>query len=302
MSALQASLRATLPVENELGECVLWDDRVRQALWTDILGRRLYRYDPASGTLSHHDLDRRLASFALTSRPGVLVAAFDNGISLYAPGSGNQESLFPLPDTRELRLNDGRVDHSGHFWVGSMIENAGNRSDRPEGHGSLYRLDQSGEVSVKRNGIRISNSLCWSPDGLTAYFADSPEETIWAFDVDPHSGNWSNQRVFARTPPGVHPDGSTVDAEGCVWNAQWGSGRVVRYSPTGEKLGHIELPASQLTCVAFGGNDLRTLFVTSARCDLSPEQYAAQPEAGSLFVLDTNCRGLPENRYLLGGD
>nr|WP_242523958.1 SMP-30/gluconolactonase/LRE family protein [Microbulbifer salipaludis] len=297
---MRVSLRDTLPVANQLGECVLWDDRAGLVRWTDILGQRLYCYDPVSGTLSHNRLPRRLASFALTSRADLLVAAFDDRLSLYDTASGQEETLFLLPDTRELRFNDGRVDRSGQFWVGSMIENAGNRSDDPERQGRLYRLDRAGGVSAMRSGISISNSLCWSPDGRTAYFADSPEETIRAFDVDPRSGTWAEPRVFARTPAGVHPDGATVDAEGCVWSAQWGSGKVVRYSPQGECIAQIDLPARQLTCVAFGGADLSTLYVTSARCDLTPAQCEDQPVAGHLFVLDTNIRGLPESRYILG--
>ena len=287
----------TLPVANQLGECVLWQEQTGEVVWTDILGRTLYRYHFASDSLRTTPTPDRLASFGFCANSNRLIAAFASGVSLYDPDSGNLEVLFPLPDPIELRLNDGRVDRQGRFWVGSMIENADNNSELAHKHGQLYCIDAQGECHVRLSGIRINNSLCWSPDGGTAYFADSPTHTIQAFDVNPSNGALQNPSVFARTAPGIHPDGSTVDAQGCLWNAEWGSGELVRYSPTGAALLRTALPAKQLTCPAFGGPDLQHLFVTSAACDLSDQQRLAQPHAGHLFILETPYQGLVEERY-----
>ena len=166
--------------------------------------------------------------------------------------------------------------------------------------GALYRLDPDGRVHTLETGIGISNGLCWSPDGRTMYFADSPRHTIHVYDFDPDSGLPSRRREFARTGPGAEPDGSTVDAEGAVWNAQWGGGRVVRYSPTGEVLETVDTPgAMQPSCVAFGGDALELLCVTSAWIGLDAAARAAQPQAGHVFLYETSARGLPENRARL---
>jgi L-arabinonolactonase len=162
----------------------------------------------------------------------------------------------------------------------------------------LYRLDRDLSVTHLIDGVRCSNSLCFSPDGRTMYFACSLEREIRAYDYEPETGALSNRRVFCRLDdqPGL-PDGSTVDAEGCLWNAQWGAKRVVRYRPNGRIDGIIEIPALNPTCVAFGGRDLDTLFVTTARKDMTPEQIARYPASGGLFAMRPGCRGLPEPTF-----
>ncbi|HEY4973334.1 MAG TPA: SMP-30/gluconolactonase/LRE family protein, partial [Steroidobacteraceae bacterium] len=180
------------------------------------------------------------------------------------------------------------------FWAGSMVEGAGAAC------GKLYCLQHSRSelaASVHLTGIAISNSICFSPDGTQMYFADTPQRQILRYDLDAASGALSNRQLFARTPPGAFPDGSQVDAQGHLWNAQWGAGRVVRYAPDGAISGTIDVPASQVSCVAFGGPHLDLLFVTSARQDLKPAQLASDPEAGNLFVYQLNVRGLAEPRF-----
>ena len=149
-------------------------------------------------------------------------------------------------------------------------------------------------------GIAISNSICFSPDGRHLYFADTPHRLILRYDIDRGDRRDLQSAVFARTPPGAFPDGSNVDAEGHLWNAQWGAGRVVRYAPDGSISGAIDVPASQVSCVAFGGADLDLLFVTSARVDLSPAALEREPHAGDLFVYKVNVKGLAEPRFAAG--
>ncbi|QIL89716.1 SMP-30/gluconolactonase/LRE family protein [Microbulbifer sp. SH-1] len=284
-----------LPVANQLGECPLWHPERQQLYWTDILGCRLYRYTPTTDALEVFDTEERLASFGFIRDSDWLICGFASGIARYQPQSGEVEWLYRLPDQRELRLNDGRVDPQGRFWVGAMIENGDHvaRSGFPEAH--LYCCDPDGRVTEHLGDIRISNSLSWSSAGDRLYFADSPRHEIYSYEFDAVSGQLGEKILFARTPAGVHPDGSTVDAEGHLWNAHWGASQLVRYGADGAISETFPLPASQPTCCAFGGADFDTLFVTSACCGLDDTQLVREPEAGNLLIYRVhNARGRAE--------
>jgi sugar lactone lactonase YvrE len=220
-----------------------------------------------------------------------IIAAFESGFAFYHPESGQLDWIErPEHAAANVRFNDGRVDRQGRFWAGSMVEGAGPPT------GKLYSLTGSSS-QVHLSGIAISNSLCFSPDGRQLYFADSPHRLILRYDLDPGTGALSNRQVFARTPAGAYPDGSQVDAQGYLWNAHWGAGRIVRYAPDGSISGAIEVPASQVSCVAFGGRQLDLLFVTSARVDLTPTQLASEPNAGDLFIYRLDVKGLADARF-----
>lgn len=294
---VEVELSRVIPAANGLGECILWDEAVGTVLWTDMPGRRLYTHDPETGSTVHLEFGEDLCSFGFIEGSDDLVCAFQSGIAIVDRVSGDRKWLYRLPDADVLRLNDGRVDRQGRFWVGSMVANEGNRLTNGIS-GELYCLSANGEVRSHLRGIRVSNSLCWSPGGEVLYFGDSPLREIYAFDFDAHSGTLSNRRVFARTPGGTVPDGSTVDAEGYVWNAEWGKGRVVRYAPDGTVDTTVRLPVSHITCVAFGGPDLADLYVTTARYGLSDEALLEEPQAGDVFVFSTSVRGLPEARFV----
>ncbi|MGA0934238.1 MAG: SMP-30/gluconolactonase/LRE family protein [Pseudohongiellaceae bacterium] len=294
------TLLEVIPVGNILGECMLWDEVTGCAWWTDIHGRRLHRYHLANKKLQVFELPTRLCAFGFVDKDERLVGAFAEGFAYYTPGTGELDWLTqPESGFTGTRFNDGRVDRQGRFWSGTMVENApatdaaGNAVT-----GSLYCL--TGDQAQKRLGeIRISNSLCWSPDAATAYFADSPTGVIRAFDFDAASGSLGNARDFVRVPDGSAPDGSVIDSKGCLWNAHWGGGRVVRYSPQGDVLAELALPVTQPTCICFGGPDLDLLFVTTATENLDDAALAQQPEAGHVFVYRTPFKGLPESRYRL---
>ena len=294
---VNVKLSRVIPVGAGLGECILWDDVTRCIFWTDMPGQRLYVHDPASGSTDHLDFDEELCSFGLIEESDKLICAFQSGIAIVERSIRNREWLYRLPGSGAVRLNDGRVDRQGRFWVGSMVENESNSTDQGFS-GELYCLDGSGKVCSHLQGIAISNSLCWSPEGDVLYFGDSPKREIYAFDFDTRRGTLSNRRVFARTPDGTVPDGSTVDSDRFVWNAEWGKGRVVRYAPDGTVDTTVQLPVSHITCVAFGGPDLTDLYVTTAKYGLSDEVLREQPQAGDVFVFSTSVRGLPEARFL----
>ena len=282
---------ATIPVGNALGECVLWDD-VRQAVWwTDILARTLFRLQWRDRALIRIPLPERLASFAFIAERPELLAAFADGLALFDPENGTMshvvrpEGLLP-----GQRLNDGRVDRQGRFWVGAMVEGP---APRPEAR--LYCLDQ-GCCATRVSGLAIANTLCFSPDGTWCYCADSAAGIIWRMPVDAATGAVGPRQELVRPSRGC-PDGAAVDAEGYIWCALWGGSAVARYTPDGHLDWILEVPVTQPSCVAFGGPDLDHLFVTSAQTCLT----AAQTGAGDLFVYNVGVRGLAESRFKFDG-
>ena len=162
---------------------------------------------------------------------------------------------------------------------------------------SLYSLQAGGNITKHLTGLHISNALCWSPDSRKLYHADSPAFSINVYDFDAAGGALSNRQVFAQLEQGIEPDGACVDAQGYVWNAQWGGSRVVRYHPDGSTDFILPMPVLQPTCVAFGGENLNLLAVTSARVGLSDEALQQQPQAGNLFIFQTDVTGLEETRF-----
>lgn len=283
-----------LPVQNILGEGVLWNARSARLWWTDIEGRRLFRYDPAARGLDEIATPERLCSFAFVAGGERLVAAFESGLALYDPANGAVEWLYRLEHgAAPVRFNDGRTDRQGRFWAGTTVE-----GDGREPLGRLHCLDRSGRVTRQTDPVFVSNALCTSPDGSRLYFADLPRRTIFAYDLDRISGVLSNRRLFVRTPEGAFPDGANVDREGFVWNAHWGAGQIVRYAPDGSIDRMVEVPASQPSSIAFGGPEMNFLFVTTARDGLKGDILLRQPSAGNLFVYKTDITGLPDADFI----
>jgi sugar lactone lactonase YvrE len=237
-----------------------------------------------------HALPEVVGSIAFRERGGLL-AATKSGIHFLDPADGRFERVAnPESHLPENRFNDGRCDRQGRFWAGSMSD------VRRDPVGTLYRFDADLACTRLRNAIIIPNSLAWSPDGRTMYFADTNRHTIWAWDYDPATGVATRERVFADTGAG-RPDGSCVDADGCLWNAEYGGGRLVRYTPDGKLDRTVDLPVANPTCCCFGGARLDVMFVTTARQRLQPEELARQPLAGSVLALRPGVRGLPESRF-----
>jgi len=287
-----------ISVGNTLGESVLWNVETQSLWWTDIQERRLYRFDWDSQSLTQLALPERLCSFGFVAGSECLIAAFESGFALYDPRDGKVAWLArPELNRPGMRLNDGRVDRQGRFWAGSMAETAANT-----GKAHLYCVDETGRAHCRESGITISNSICWSPDSTRFYFADSPRRTIWQYAFDAASGSISDRRVFVETPDGAFPDGASVDAEGFLWSAQWGAGRIVRYAPDGCIERVLEVPASQPSCIAFGGPNLDLLFVTTAREGLKEEALKREISAGDVYVYDIGVVGLPEGRFLFGSN
>lgn len=285
-------LVAIIPAGCLLGEGPVWDHRLSCLWFTDIQSAQLLRLDWPSAELTRLDLPERLGSLGLTADPARLVCAFASGFALFTPGTAECNWLYKTePAYRGIRMNDGRVDRQGRFWAGSMVED---RKAAPAEGGSLYRLDGSDGVAPVslRSGIAISNAICFAPDGAHLYFTDTPTQQILRYPLDPANGALGEPALFAKLAGKAFPDGADVDAEGRVWNAEWGSGRVTAYNSDGTQFAQIDVPVSQVTCVAFGGADFDLMFVTSAREGLSPEQLAREPHAGNVFVYRTAAVGI----------
>lgn len=271
-----------------LGEVPLWHPTESALYWIDLFKPALHRFDPARREITSWTPPEKLGSFALRAGGGFLLAG-RGGLSLYDAVSGRTETIAD-PEARDTQniLNDGRCDRRGRFWVGSM-----NRlQDRASGR--LYRLEGR-SVQTVSDGIWLPNSLCWSPDDRCMYLADSHLRTIFACDFDLERGAIGPRREFAVMADGQGvPDGSSVDSDGFLWNAVFDGSCLRRYAPDGRLDRVVDLPVTRPTACTFGGQDLATLYVTTARFRLTPQQLAAEPHAGGVLAIDVGARGLPE--------
>lgn len=276
-----------------LGESPLWDEHAQCLYWLDIRRPALRRLCPATGQVESWPLPGLAGSIALTDDHRLLVALPEK-IVLFDPANGEMTAFVEPPTQLDgHRFNDGRCDARGRFWVGSMH----NVTRAPEG--VLYCLEGSGPLVPVRTGVCIPNSLAFSPDGRTMYFADSLRYSIFAYDYDLATGAMGNERVFAASTAPAFADGSAVDAEGFLWNAQFNGGQLVRYAPDGRIDLVLPLPVQRPTCCAFGGPDLDLLYITTASQNMSEADLQAEPLAGALLVIQVGVRGLPEPRFSL---
>jgi L-arabinonolactonase len=278
--------------KNLLGECVLWNQEERRVYWTDIYGRRLYSCDADGADLVVRELPDMLGSFAFDPN-GDMLAAFASGLFRYRPSTGQLDRLTTFePDIEATRLNDGRCDRSGRFVVGGCHQGFYNPVS------SVISYTAAGGARTIIDHVALTNGIAFSKAGDRMYFSDSETLVYHYFEYDRATGKLGERRVFAELPKGRgFVDGSCVDADDNVWNARYYGGIVQQYRPDGSEGQRLRLPTDCPTCVCFGGDDLRTLFITTASKDLSPAERARQPMAGGLFKVQLEARGLPENRF-----
>lgn len=273
----------------ELGEGPVWSATDHAVWFVDIKGRRIHRFDVETTAKSSWVAPEQVG-FLAPLADGCFVAGLKSGLHRFDPVA-ESFTLLRRIESPELdnRLNDGFVDAQGRLWFGSMHDGETNAT------GVLYRLDHGAAPAAMDLGYAITNGPTISPDGATLYHCDTRECRIYAFDLAP-DGSLANRRVFVRiTRPGAFPDGPAVDSEGCVWVALFGGWGLDRYAPTGELIGRIDLPVANPTKAAFGGPDLKTLYITTARLHLDEDQRRAQPLAGGLFAVRVDTPGLPQN-------
>jgi sugar lactone lactonase YvrE len=266
-----------------LGEGPCWSRAEGRLYWFDIKGRRLHWLEPSNGRIGSVALGFRASAAA--PRAGGLVVATDRGLMTFDSAMGRFEPFALLDLGPGFRSNDGQIDVLGRFWWSRMDDDGGARP------GTIYRTDPDGRTEAVLEGIHIPNSLAACRDGSLLYVADSRRGFIQIHPVA-EDGSLGPARPFAQTPPPGSPDGSCVDEEGFLWNAEWGAWRLVRYAPDGRIDRVIHVPVEQPSSCAFGGPDLDLLYVTSAREGLDATALARQPQAGGLFVVRPGVRGL----------
>ncbi len=302
---MTVKIECVLDCANHLGEGPIWDVEEGRLYWVDGTGRRvgkpsIWRMDPRSGKVENWSLDRDVGAMALR-RGGGAVLALDDGFYFFDFASGRLDLIQLVEaDQPRTRLNDGKVDRRGRFFAGGM-------DDKEELKiCGFYRLDPDLTVTKVEEGIICTNGPCWSPDDRTFYLTDTFQGDYWAYDYDIGKGTLSNKRVFASyKKDGGVADGSTVDAEGCLWNAQLISGDMVRYAPDGSVERRIGMPVRNITSVAFGGDKLDEIYVTSmarvkhpAVHDRFAREIKPQFLAGGLFrITGLGIKGVPEPRF-----
>jgi xylono-1,5-lactonase len=289
-----AEVECIWPLEATLGEGPVWVAR-EQALWfTDIKQRRIHRFDPASGAKQSWDAPDQ-PGFILPASGGRFIAGLKTGLHFFDPATGAFDHIVsPEPEWPGNRLNDATVGPDGRLWFGSMDD------DEEAECGAVHRLDPDGQTVRVGGECCITNGPAISPDGRTLYHTDTLGRSIDRFDIAA-DGTLANRRRFATIDAADgYPDGPIVDSEGCLWTGLWGGWRARRYSPSGEILTEVLLPAANITKLALGGPDLRTAFVTSARKGLSDDELEAQPLAGGLFSFRVDVPGLPVPEISIG--
>jgi L-arabinonolactonase len=286
-------VRVAVPAGHRLGEGATWCDRIGALYWTDLHDAALWRYTPATGATAQWSMPERLASFALCEADGWLLLALASRVAFFHLETGELRDMQAIDGAPQTRANDGGCDRQGRFVFGTLHEPA---HGPKQAVGAFYRVNA--DLTLERlplPGVAISNSIAFSPDGNTLYFCDSLDKRIQRVDYGDTLGAPSTF-VDLSDAPG-EPDGAAVDAEGGLWNAQWGAARVVRYRPDGSEDQVIAVPTAQPTRPAFGGPELDTLYLTSAHDGLDAATRAADPSAGDVFALTPGVRGLPEARF-----
>jgi len=288
-------IEVLVDVKTTLGEGPLWDVEQQRLYWIDSFDGRVFRATADGREIRCWDVPQKIGSMAIRKDGRGAVVSLARGFHFLDFETGDVELIAdPEPDKPNNRLNDGKVDKRGRFFAGSM-------DTMEEGpNGALYRLDPDLTVTRIDDGIIVSNGPCWSPDGGTFYFTDTWSGEIWAYDYDQDRGAVSNRRTFAKVDRsrGGAADGSTVDAEGFLWNALVYDGRLVRYAPDGRVDRIIEMPVKKTTSVMFGGPELDILYVTSMAKPPLPRFPGDGVLRGSLFAIrGLGVRGLPEPRF-----
>ncbi|TDD20437.1 SMP-30/gluconolactonase/LRE family protein [Nonomuraea diastatica] len=283
IAGLMLDARATV------AESPVWDPERQRLWWADIPAGRVHLFSPATGEDMSFEAGEAVGAVAVRRDGGLLLATATGIIGCAADGSARTVLHEVDTDPPGGRFNDGKADPWGRFWAGTLLTGI-------RGAGALYRLDPDGTLHTMLTGVSVSNGLGWSPDGRTFYYADSPTGGVDTFDHDPETGALTNRRRLIDIDRG-RPDGLTTDAEGCLWVALWEGGAVQRFTPEGRLVKTIEIPARKVTSCSFGGLDLDTLYVTTARVGLSEAELREQPHAGGIFAIAAGTRGQPSGAY-----
>ncbi|MFN2163261.1 MAG: SMP-30/gluconolactonase/LRE family protein [Candidatus Promineifilaceae bacterium] len=285
---MMSDLKCEWQIEAELGEGPLWVARENALYWVDIVWRNVHRLSVVDGAETTWTFDTQVTSLAERERGG-FAATVREGFAFIDFDSCSIEAIvLPEADMPGNRFNDGKVDKYGRYWGGSMDDKGEVES------GSLYRLDADLSLQKMDDHYIIDNGPAFNVDNSVVYHTDSAKRVVYAFDQD-EKGNLSNKREFVRLEDETEgaPDGMTVDSENCIWLCHYGGARITRYSPQGEVLRIVPMPVPNITSCTFGGPELDTLYITTARAGIPAEEAPKYPLAGSLFSVKPGVRGLP---------
>ncbi|MEO8386106.1 MAG: SMP-30/gluconolactonase/LRE family protein [Betaproteobacteria bacterium] len=298
-----ADAHLVLDARATLAECPLWSPAEQKLYWVNISGCTINRFDPATGNNEHWPMPFEPGCISLAAGGG-LIAALRDGFYRFSPADGRLEKIADTPyDVHCMRFNDGRCDSAGRFWAGAMYE------PRTAERAAVYCLER-GKVRTgwgpdENLGVKVSNGMAFTADGRYVFQSDTPNHVIYRFAFDSEKGAVSERREFARVPDnradiayGGRPDGAAIDCEGNYWSAQYEGRRVLRFSPEGKITGIVRVPAKRVTMVAFGGVDLRTMYITTAREGADDAELRGEPQAGGIFACVLNVAGRVEPQYM----
>ena len=289
----EAGLRVVIPSRNQIGESPVWNGAERALYWVDVEGKFIQRWQEQDHSVQTVDVGEAIGCIGLRASGG-LVGARLSGFFFLDVSSGKVTPIAdPESDIPDNRFNDGKVDRRGRFWAGTR-----NYRNNELATGSLYRLDADLSVHRMEGGLRCPNGMAWSPDDRLMYLCDTWTRKIFVYDFDADDGALSNRRLFAELQEAEgFPDGLTVDADGCVWNAHYNGWRITRYTPGGKVDRVIRMPVQNITSLTFGGTALDTLYVTSSHLRLREEERARQFLAGHVFACNPDVHGIAEPRF-----
>ncbi len=288
------NIRCVLPWQAFVGESPVWNIKEQCLYWVDIQNKQIHRFDPLSGR-NQTFLQPEIVTCVALRAGGGLVLTLKKHFATFDPATLKLERIGAVEcDMPDNRFNDGECDPQGRFWTGTM-----DAVEWSAPAGNLYRLDADKTVTRMEQNVICSNGIAWSPDGRKIYHTESFRHAIFVSDFEPEMGASSNRRPFATLDSNSDgfPDGLTVDADGFVWSNVVGPGQIRRYDPQGKIERVLQLPVPRATDCTFGGPDLKTLYVTSARETMTMDQLAAAPLSGSLFAIDCGVQGLPAASY-----
>ncbi len=274
-----------------LGEGSIWHPTENILYWIDITGEKLHKYDPEKGENKTLEMGSMIGTVVPSTGKYSAVVALESGIFGITPdGEKKLLSEYPQNELSNNRFNDGKCDPAGRFWIGTMSK------DEIKGAGNLYSFAGK-KLRVKQPNVTISNGIVWSADAKTMYYIDTPEMAVFAYDFNKETGNISNRRIAFMIPESLgYPDGMSIDEEDMLWIAMWNGAAVVRFNPgTGEMLEKIDVPALNVTSCAFGGKELKTLYITTAKQGMTAKQFVQYPLSGSLFVVECDVKGTVGN-------
>ena len=284
------SIQQVSQQRHQLAEGPFWSQAEQALYWVDILACQVWRWHQASNEYQYWTLPKKVSAVFTTQSERLLVTLAD-GVAYLDKHTGELAYLCQLDaDRPNNRSNDAKCDENGSLWVGTM-------DDKEEiCSGRLWKITADGQQTLLLDAVGIANTLAWDVSRGRCYFGDSKQGKIHAFPY-PAFTDVRSHAAFIETPTGIGPDGSAIDEEGCLWNAQWNGARVVRYNPAGETLASIELPFAKPTSCVFGGPDGRTLFITSASVDTSIEDLQRQPLAGHVIAIEVAVAGAPSQPF-----